>query len=85
MAFFFGAEIILYDEVLETVGPAFVQKTKHHINHSFPGDGIIVVVERSRAILEGLCNKALVIESGRILEMDDFDAVMARHGHRYTL
>ncbi len=85
LAFFFGADIVLYDEVFETVGPAFISKTKAHIDEAFAEDGILVVVERSRSILEGLCNRALVIDRGRIDDFDDFDAVMARHGAKYTL
>jgi ABC-type polysaccharide/polyol phosphate transport system ATPase subunit len=85
MAFAFGADIILYDEVFEAASPEFVAKTKAYFDTTFPKDGIVIVVERSRAILEGMCNKALVIEAGRILEFDAFDAVMSRHGSTYTI
>jgi lipopolysaccharide transport system ATP-binding protein len=85
LAFFLGTDIVLYDEVFEAGSPDFVVKTKDHILSDFPDAGIVIVVERSRAILEDLCNKAIIIEKGRILDFDSFGSVMARHGPAYTI
>ncbi len=84
-ALFFGAEIILYDEMMETADPSFLAKTKDYIEKSLPRETIIIVVERSRAVLEGLCNKALVLEEGKIVDHDEFDSIMSRHEADYLL
>ncbi len=84
IAFFLGADIILYDEVMETVDPAFLAKIKDYIGQSLAADSIVVIVERSRAVLDGLCTKALVLEGGRVVEFDTFVRIMDRYGPAYT-
>jgi len=85
LAFFYDANIILFDEVFDAAGPETLEKIKNYIAREFPADGIIAVAERSRAILTGLCNKALVLEDGRLMDIGEFDAIMAKHGDKYTL
>jgi len=77
------ADIIVLDEVMDTADPDFVRAVKHHLI-SHRSDAIIVVIERSRAILDGLCNRAVVLDGGRIVDHGDYDRMLARHGERHT-
>lgn len=79
------ADILLLDETFDAVGPDFVAKTKASMIDAIGADGIFVIVERSRAILDGLCNMALVLKDGRIEDLGTFDEIMARYGDRFTI
>lgn len=77
------ADIIVLDEVMDTADPEFVRHAIDLLMARSPGI-IVLVIERSRSILDHLCNRALVLERGRCVDDGPYDAVMARHRDRYT-
>lgn len=84
-ALFFQTDILFFDEVMDTVDPDFVRRAKSDIVARTEQGAILVVVERSLAILEGLCSRAVILEKGHLSDDGDFDHVLARHSRRYVL
>ncbi len=84
-AFAFDNRIILFDEAIEKVSTDFVLKVRDHINNDLPEDRIVIVAGRMRSIFDGLCNKALILEKGKVLDYGEYDEVVTRHGADYLL
>jgi len=83
-ALFLGNDIIILDEVMETADPEFVATVKRRLATEQVETRILLVIERARAIINGLCTKALVVENGQVIAFGAFDDIMARHGARLT-
>lgn len=84
-ALFFRADIVFFDEVMDTVDPDFVRRAKKDILIRAEQGVIVVVVERSLAILDGLCSRAVILDKGHLKDDGDFADVLARHPQRYVL
>lgn len=84
-ALFFRSDILFFDEVMDTADLDFVRQAKKDLRARSEQDLILVVVERSLAILDGLCNKAVVLEKGQLTDEGSFGDVLARHPQRYVL
>ena len=82
-ALFLGCDIIALDEVMDTADPEFIRMVKDILVTRL-GSAIILVIERSRAILDNLCPTAIVLEKGRIIDRGDYDEILSRHRDRYT-
>lgn len=79
-----GADILLFDEMLENAGPDFFAKICAYLADGFPADGIVLAVERSRALLHAICRDAVVLERGRIAAAGSLDDVLERHGSQHV-
>ena len=82
-ALFLQSDIIVLDEVMDTADPEFVRTATEILTNRRP-EIIVIAIERSRAILDGLCTSALILDKGRVLDHGDYRAIMAGHGGRYT-
>jgi len=77
------ADIIVLDEVMDTADPDFIRMIKHHLISHFP-QAVIVVIERSRTILDDFCTHALVLDQGRVIDYGDYPTLIGRHAGKYT-
>ncbi len=78
------ADIIVLDEVMDTGDPDFLRIATDILTSKRP-EIIVIVIERSRSILDSLCNYALVLDKGRVVDIGPYDAMMVRHRDRHTL
>lgn len=60
-------DILLMDEWIGTGDSAFVEKAKDRMLSRFNGSRISIIASHSSNIIRSLCNKALVLDKGRIV------------------
>lgn len=80
-----GAEILVLDEVLEHAGPEVTHQLEDYCKQGPARNGAVLIVERAASLLRRLCDRALVLEEGRLTDQGDVDRVLQRHAGRYTL
>lgn len=59
-------DILLMDEWLSTGDAAFVERARERMKSRFEGSRIVVLASHSTSLLRNTCNKALVLEKGRM-------------------
>jgi len=79
------AEILVLDEVLEHAGPEVTQQVEDYCRQGPAKNGAVLIVERAASLLRRLCDRAMVLEEGRLADDGDIDRVLQRHAGRYTL
>jgi ABC-2 type transport system ATP-binding protein len=85
LAFFYEASIILFDEVFDGADSVALEKVREFILQEFPADGIIAIAERTRTALTGICNKALILQDGQVLNFGEYDAIISEYCDTHTL
>lgn len=76
-------EILLLDEGLSTGDAGFVKKADARLREFWDKAAIIVFASHSESMIRGLCNKAILIEHGKVIQTGTVDAVLERY-HRGT-
>ena len=84
MSLFFEAEIIIWDDILESLDYKFYEKIKSYLNKSSSRAPIIVIADRSKSFLDGFCNKALILEKGRLVSFEDYSEISAQWGDNFS-
>lgn len=75
-----NAEIILLDEVLEKIDPAFHDRFATALRERCDKGAILVVAERSKTLLSRFCSHALLLENGQIAAFGPLDDVLTTSG-----
>jgi ABC-2 type transport system ATP-binding protein len=73
-------EILLLDETIAAGDAAFMQKARRRLEDVVARTGILVFASHSESLIRELCNKAVLLEHGRVVGMGTVDDVF----HRYT-
>jgi ABC-2 type transport system ATP-binding protein len=76
------ADILLMDELIGTGDAAFMEKTRLRLDTFMSRSKIIVLASHSEAIIGKLCNKALLLEHGRVIAAGSPDEVIAAYRGR---
>jgi ABC-type polysaccharide/polyol phosphate transport system ATPase subunit len=79
-----GAEVILLDEVLEQVDPAFLDRVAGALDRHTQAGGILLAAERSRELLSRFCSEALLLRDGRLAARAPLAEVLSTSGASQT-
>lgn len=78
-------EILLMDEDIGGGDANFEKSTKERLDNFYKQAGIIIVASHSDALIQRICNKAILMEHGKIVKMGPVDEVLAHyHGDCVT-
>jgi ABC-type polysaccharide/polyol phosphate transport system ATPase subunit len=80
----YAADILLIDEMLEHLPPAVVDRLFNYIEMDMPDGSIVVIAERSKSLLERICDQAVVLHRGRLIDQGTFSEIAARHREQLT-
>ena len=69
-------DILLMDEWLSTGDAAFIDRAQQRMRSRFQGARIVVIASHSPALVRILCNKALVLDEGRMRFFGEVDAAL---------
>ena len=75
----FQPEILLIDEWLSVGDRAFAEKAERRVAELAARAGILVLASRDKPLLERLCNKAVVLDAGRVAATGSIDEMLARY------
>ena len=81
----FGDHILAFDEIVESADGEIVKKIIRISKSKDVASSIFVLAERVRSFIEPICNKAVVLEGGSIIDMDSLENILRRFGDRYTV
>lgn len=76
----YDADILLIDEITEHLSPSFVEHLFDYVRSGMPPDSIFIMVERSRSLLERICDRAILLRDGAIADAGPLADMLARHG-----
>jgi ABC-type polysaccharide/polyol phosphate transport system ATPase subunit len=80
----YAAEILLIDEMLEHLPPPVIDRLFKHIEMDMSQGSIVVIAERSKSLLERVCNRGMVLHRGRLIDSGSFSEIAARHHAQLT-
>ena len=72
----FESEILLMDEWLSVGDRKFMIKAKARLDELVERAGILVLASHSVALLKRICNKGVLLESGRIKSIGNIDSLL---------
>jgi ABC-type polysaccharide/polyol phosphate transport system ATPase subunit len=72
-------EILLIDEVLGAGDAQFMIKARTRIANLMSRASLLVLASHSTEIVRQFCNKAILLQAGRIVEFGDVDATLAAY------
>jgi ABC-type polysaccharide/polyol phosphate transport system ATPase subunit len=72
-------DILLMDEWLSVGDAAFVERAEARMKQVVSDAGIVVLASHSLHLIKNVCNKAVLLEHGRIVHMGDVDDVIAAY------
>lgn len=73
------SEIMLVDEVLSVGDAAFANKAKEHFHKLAASGKTVVLVSHQLSAIESMCNRAIWIENGKIVEEGDAKYVCSKY------
>ena len=76
------SDILLMDEVIGTGDAAFMDKAEKRLNEFMNRSKIIVLASHSDQVIKKFCNKALLLEHGRIIAAGNPDEVITTYHSR---
>ena len=79
MATCVGPEILLLDEGIGAGDAAFVEKASKRLDGFIESAGILVLASHAPNLVRRLCNKAIVMEHGRIIWTGDVEQGLQEH------
>ena len=74
-------EILLMDEWIGVGDAAFVEKAERRLESLVSRAGILVLASHNSALLERVCTKAALLDSGRVRAFGPVDDVLQEYGH----
>lgn len=75
------SDILLMDEVIGTGDAAFMKKAKERLNKFINRSKIIVLASHADAVIQQFCNKALLLEHGKIIASGNVEDVLNTYRH----
>jgi ABC-2 type transport system ATP-binding protein/lipopolysaccharide transport system ATP-binding protein len=72
-------EILLLDETIAAGDAAFQQKARRRIEDVIARTGILVFASHAEDLIRNICNKAVLLEHGRVIAIGSVDDVFARY------
>ena len=72
-------DILILDEVLSVGDAKFKKKSEKKVMDMFASGVTVLFVSHSLAQVKRLCNKAIILEQGRIIDYGDIDLVARRY------
>lgn len=72
-------EILLLDEGLGAGDAKFAERMAHHVTALVKRSSILVLATHADSLIREMCNKAILLEQGRIVELGEVDAVLRRY------
>ncbi|MEL1262764.1 ABC transporter ATP-binding protein [Pseudoxanthomonas putridarboris] len=72
-------EILIMDEWLGTGDASFVEKAKVRIQSHVDGAQIVVLASHSFSLLRSVCNKAILLEGGKMMAFGDVNPVLEQY------
>lgn len=72
-------DILLMDEWIATGDAVFIKKAQDRISRRFHGSQIVVLASHSSGLLRSICNKALVLDAGRMVFFGHIDEGLERY------
>lgn len=76
-------DIMLFDEWFGTGDVQFVQRAQERLTDRVEGSGIIVLASHNFSLLNKMCNRALLIDGGRIILDDSVGNVLSTYRAMY--
>lgn len=76
------SDILLMDEVIGTGDAAFMDKAEKRLNEFMNRSKIIVLASHSDQVIKQFCNKAILLEHGRIIAAGNPDDVIGKYHGR---
>lgn len=73
----FVPEILLLDEWIGAGDLAFQEKAQKRLHEMTERAGIVILASHNKAVIERICNKALVLEHGRVAFMGSVPSALA--------
>jgi ABC-2 type transport system ATP-binding protein/lipopolysaccharide transport system ATP-binding protein len=73
-------EILLLDEGIGTGDSAFIEKANARLHRFIERTGIMVLASHSNELVRKFCNKALLMQNGRLVMFDTVDKVLENYG-----
>jgi ABC-type polysaccharide/polyol phosphate transport system ATPase subunit len=78
------ADILLMDEVIGTGDARFMDKAEHRLKEFIHRSKILVLASHTEAIIRNFCNKALLLEQGKIQQIGSVDDIFQLYKQRTT-
>jgi len=72
-------EILLLDEGLGAGDAKFAERMTHRVTDLVARSSILVLATHADSLIREMCNKALLLEQGRVVAAGEVDAVLARY------
>lgn len=76
------SDILLMDEVIGTSDAAFMDKAEKRLNEFMNRSKIIVLASHEDSLIKRFCNKAVLLEHGKIVTAGSTEDVLATYHHR---
>ncbi|QIZ52428.1 ABC transporter ATP-binding protein [Dickeya zeae] len=73
------ADILLMDEVIGTGDAVFMARAEKKLNEFIDRSKIFVLASHSEAVIKKFCNKAILLEHGRLIGMGDVNEVFEKY------
>lgn len=77
-----SSEILLFDELIGTGDAAFVDKAQNRLERFVERASVMVVATHSADIMRKWCNRAVLLEHGKVMADGDVDAVLKVYEER---
>jgi len=75
-------DILLMDEGIGAGDANFAEKAKNRLESFYSKAGILVIASHADTLIQKLCNKAMLLEHGKIITLGDVDEVLAIYHER---
>lgn len=72
-------EILIMDEWIGAGDASFIKKAKERIRARVDNAKIVVLASHNASLLKSVCNKALLLEEGRLLAFDGVDEILSAY------
>jgi ABC-type polysaccharide/polyol phosphate transport system ATPase subunit len=75
-------EILLLDEGLSAGDARFAEQAKRRVDSLVERSSVLVIASHSEAMIRSMCNRALLLEAGRVAALGDVDDVIETYHRR---
>ena len=76
------ADVLLMDEVIGTGDAAFMDKAEMRLKDFMSKSKVLVLASHNEAMIHKFCNKALLLERGKVLDIGNVDEIFALYNER---
>jgi ABC-2 type transport system ATP-binding protein len=77
-------EILLLDEIISAGDAAFIAKADHRLKEFLARTGLLVIASHSMGTLRQWCNKAMMLEQGKLIAFGAFEEVVSLYESKVT-